>query len=68
MDMQEIIKQLTEERGRIDAALKALGAASSKKTQGILGTRRTKGRKLSAAARKRIGDAQRERWAKQKTN
>ena len=45
--------QAVREIARIDAALAALG------TNGA-GPRRT----LSAAARKRIGDAQRKRWAK----
>ena len=46
--------QHAKEIARLDAALAALGSS---------GTTR-KGRTLSAEARKRIGDAQRKRWAK----
>jgi hypothetical protein len=59
--MKSLIKQLRAARRvasrqveQIDAALAALNGAGNRK------------RTLSAAARKRIGDAQRKRWAKAK--
>ena len=64
MDTNDIIKQLTAERDRIDAAIKLLTSVSSSPKAPAKGTRKRK--KMSAAARKRIGDAQRKRWAKQK--
>jgi hypothetical protein len=65
--MQRLVKQLIEERGRIDGALKVLGAATSSETQAILGTgKRSKRRTMIAAARKRIAEAETARWAKQK--
>jgi hypothetical protein len=72
MDLREIIQQLTHERARIDAALTALEGLTSGSSTGHrrpapstngIGKKR---RRLSAAARKAIGDAQRKRWAKQK--
>jgi hypothetical protein len=45
--------QHVREIAKLDAALAALGT-----------TARTRARTLSASARKRIGDAQRKRWAK----
>ena len=57
-NLSEIVKQLEAERGRIDAAIKAL--------QGVGGVsaKRGKRRTISAAGRKRIAAAQRARWAK----
>jgi hypothetical protein len=72
MDLRDIIQQLTHERAKIDAALTALegltsgsgtGHRSAAPSTNGIGKKR---RKLSAAARKAIGDAQRKRWAKQK--
>lgn len=61
MPIDDIIRQLEDERSRIDRAIQALRglkAASPAKTTG----RRT----LSAAARRRIAAAQRARWARVK--
>jgi hypothetical protein len=55
-----IIKQLEQERDRIDSAIQALRGVSSRN-----GTTRPR-RRLSAAARRRIAAAQRARWAKVK--
>jgi hypothetical protein len=63
MNIDGIIKELRQERDRIDAALTALKRLTS--GTGRAGTGR-KRRILSAAARKAIGDAQRKRWAKQR--
>jgi hypothetical protein len=60
MDTTDIIKQLTAERDRIDAAIKLLTSVSSPPT-----TLPAKGKRkpISAAAGKRISEAQRKRWA-----
>jgi len=55
-----IVKQLEQERDRIDSAIQALKGVSSR--NGASRPRRT----LSAAARRRIAAAQRARWAKVK--
>jgi hypothetical protein len=57
MDTQQILAQLIAERDRIDAAIKLLSGSGTS-------TKVSKGKsRMSAAARKRIGDAQRKRWA-----
>jgi hypothetical protein len=62
MDTTDIIKQLTAERDRIDAVIKLLSGPPHGSTSQI-----RKRWKMSAAARKRIGEAQRKRWAAQNT-
>lgn len=70
MSLTEILEQLREERNRVNAAISALEG-----TPGRSGGRRaTSGRRrpskgqprLSAAARKRISEAAKARWAKAK--
>jgi hypothetical protein len=63
MNILGLIKELKKEKDQvqrhlagIDAALTAFAGAYTTKTR--------KRRKMSAAARKKIGDAQRKRWAK----
>jgi len=78
-NLKEIVRELEKERNRIDRAIRALRAVRStafpKRTptkQSPPVTRRTvaaavpKRRTLSAAARKRIAEAQRARWARVK--
>lgn len=55
-DLIAVLAQLKKERDRLDRAIAALS--------GVGARARTGKRKLSAAARKRIADAQRARWAK----
>ena len=63
-DLNRIIRDLEEERLRIDAALAALkGIMNPNKTEKTKSAT-SRGRTLSAEARKRIADAQRKRWAK----
>ena len=61
-DLGAVLEQLKEERARLDKAIAALS--------GVVGNHAGKSgrakRRLSAAARKRIGAAQRARWAKWK--
>ena len=61
MDTTDIIKQLTAERDRIDAAIKLLSGTPATKAP-AKGNRK----KMSAVARKRISEAQKARWAKQR--
>jgi hypothetical protein len=69
MDTADIIQQLKAERDRIDAAIAALSETLGKFSGGApTSGRRRKKRVLSAEARKRIGDAQRRRWSKQKAS
>ncbi|HEV2396864.1 MAG TPA: hypothetical protein VGS27_07985 [Candidatus Sulfotelmatobacter sp.] len=58
-DLGAVLAQLKSERSRLDRAIAALSDVVGVKTGGS-GRRRM----LSAAARKRIADAQRARWAK----
>jgi hypothetical protein len=61
-DLGAVLALLKEERAKLDRAIEALsGVVGSKAGRG-----KTVKRVLSAAARKRIADAQRARWAKYK--
>lgn len=62
-DLEGILQQLREERRQTQAQLQRLGAAISALGGGET-QRKTRRRKISVAARKRIADAQRRRWAK----
>jgi hypothetical protein len=70
MDTHSILSALREERNRIDAALAALSGIreGNGRRRGII--RRLPGRPrtrtLSAAARRRISEAAKARWAKAK--
>jgi len=67
LDTQSIIAELEAERDRLNSAIAALrgrqatGLTLSGKPDG-----RRRKRTLSAAARKRIGEAMRKRWAERK--
>lgn len=59
-DLGAVLEQLEQERAKLDQAIAVLsGVVGGKGRKGRRGKRR-----LSAAARKRIADAQRARWAK----
>jgi exonuclease VII small subunit len=70
MNVDEVVQQLKQQRSRLDAAIQALEGSSGKgKRRGRppgstnkSGKRRT----MSAAARKRISQAMKKRWAAQK--
>lgn len=71
-NLTEIVKKLRDERNRVarelsrlDGAIAALGALSNAPATAKAGKAKPR-RKLSAAARKKIADAQRARWAKLK--
>ena len=59
-DLGAVLEQLKQERAKLDQAIAALSGVVGGKDR----KRRRGKRTLSAAARKRIGDAQRARWAK----
>jgi len=61
LDIQTIIAELEAERDRLSNAITALRGNASAPRNGRRGKRR-----LTAAARKRISDAMKARWAKQK--
>jgi hypothetical protein len=75
MNIQEIIKELTAERDRIDDAIRLLtgiGSTTIAKRRGrppgpvkkmVTPTPAKKKRTMSADGRKRIADAMRKRWA-----
>jgi hypothetical protein len=75
MNVNEIVQQLRDERSRLDAAIQALegvGAGTSAKRRGrpsgsvnklTSASSAPKRRIMSAAARKRIAEAMRKRWA-----
>jgi hypothetical protein len=70
MDIQTIVSDLKGERNRIDQAISALeGLTSTAPRRGRPPKATTTGgkrRRMSPAARKRISDAMKQRWAKQK--
>jgi hypothetical protein len=74
MDIQSIVTQLTQEASRIEhaiAALTGLGPqparrSRSPKTSQATAAKVKKGHRMSAAARKRISVAMKQRWAKWK--
>ncbi len=59
MDIKRILAELKTERAKLEAAISAIEGTDSRSTR-----RGTLSRRLSAAARKRISDAQKARWAK----
>src|ERR1022692_1552392 len=70
MDIQAIVSNLKDERSRIDQAISALeGLNSTAPRRGRPPKATTTGenrRRMSAAARKRISEAMKQRWAKWK--
>jgi hypothetical protein len=64
MTLDNILTSIDSEIAQLKQARALLSGDVTKKTASASPVR--KRRKMSAAARKRIGDAQRKRWAKQK--
>jgi hypothetical protein len=64
MTIDSILASLDSEIAQLKRARALLSGEGTKKTTATLAA--PKKRKMSPAARKRIGDAQRKRWAKQK--
>jgi hypothetical protein len=67
MDIAIVVAALKEQRTRIDHAIAALEGVSSPGRRGRPSkAAATTGRQISAAARKRISEAMKQRWAKWK--
>jgi len=66
MNTSEIVSSLRSQRDRIDAAISALEGSGNRGGRTALTGKRRSGRRMSAAARRKISLAQRKRWAKQK--
>ena len=64
MDINELIQQMTDERDRIDAAIRLLSGSGTRATTPSKAPKaRGKRKKMSAAGRKRISEAMKARWA-----
>lgn len=63
-NLNAIVKQLQEERDRIDAALKALTSLTSTDRRSTTNNAGSPKRRFSAATRRRMAAAQKARWAK----
>ena len=72
MDIQHIVSALRDERDRLEQAIAALEGGNGRrrggKCSGLLsyGRRGKRRRKLSAAAKKRISEMMKKRWAERK--
>lgn len=70
MDLTNIVAALKEQRTRVDQAIAALEGVASPSQRGrppkAASNIGRQGRHMSAAARKRISDAMKQRWAKRK--
>jgi hypothetical protein len=68
MDTERFLVEIEQEIARLQQVASALRGLSGKRRGRKMSTStsdpKPKRRKMSAAARKRIGDAQRKRWAK----
>jgi hypothetical protein len=65
MDLQNLVNQLRSERTRIDRAINALEGIGQRPRRGRP-SKASQGRHMSAAARERISEAMKRRWAKWK--
>jgi hypothetical protein len=70
-NFNRILRQLQLDRGRaqkevgrLDAAIAAFGKLTGKSSTAVAAARPARKRRLSAAARRRIAQAQKVRWAK----
>ena len=67
MDTQQIINELEAERDRLEQAISALrGSMRGRRGIGGLGKGRRGRRRLSAAAKRRISEMMKKRWAERK--
>jgi hypothetical protein len=67
MDTQQIISELEAERDRLEQAISALrGSLSGSRGSGVAGRGRRGRRRLSAAAKRRISEMMKKRWAERK--
>ena len=66
MNIDQILSDLKSERDRIDAAIRALEGGKSKRGPGRPAGSGRKRRTMSPAARKRISEMMKLRWAERK--
>ncbi len=67
MDTQQIISELEAERDRLEQAISALrGSLGGRRGPGAAGRGRRGRRRLSAAAKRRISEMMKKRWAERK--
>ena len=67
MDTQQIISELESERDRLEQAISALRGSMGRRVGGAgLGRGRRGRRRLSAAAKRRISEMMKKRWAERK--
>jgi exonuclease VII small subunit len=67
MDTQQIISELESERDRLEQAISALrGSMGSRRGVAGIGKGRRGRRRLSAAAKRRISEMMKKRWAERK--
>jgi exonuclease VII small subunit len=67
MDTQQIISELESERDRLEQAISALrGSMNGRRGLASAGSGRRGRRHLSAAAKKRISEMMKKRWAERK--
>jgi exonuclease VII small subunit len=67
MDTQQIISELESERDRLDQAISALrGSMNGSRGIAAVGSGRRGRRHLSAAAKRRISEMMKKRWAERK--
>jgi hypothetical protein len=66
MDTQQIISELEAERDRLEQAISALGGSLGRRGIAGPGKGRRGRRHLSAAAKRRISEMMKKRWAERK--
>jgi hypothetical protein len=66
MDTQQIISELEAERDRLEQAISALRGSMRGRRGPVPGRGRRGRRKLSAAAKRRISEMMKKRWAERK--
>jgi hypothetical protein len=67
MDTQQIISELESERDRLEQAISALrGSMGGRRGLAVAGSGRRGRRRLSAAAKRRISEMMKKRWAERK--
>ena len=66
-NLAAVLKELEQERGRLDQAIEVIGKLVGRNSSGSVQTRPNRPRRaMSAAARRKISLAQKARWAKTK--
>ncbi|HLY93023.1 MAG TPA: hypothetical protein VKQ89_07180 [Candidatus Angelobacter sp.] len=66
MDTQQIISELEAERDRLEQAISALRGSMGRRVNAGFGRGRRGRRRLSAAAKRRISEMMKKRWAERK--